>query len=140
MFIKLTEDLQEHEPIFVNPDKIFALKERKDREGSYTLVYSTERIVFDVTETPEEIIKLIEGEPENIITDSPILDQTISDAMELCVRTSRCLEDAGLKTVRDVVTTPLLKLRGIRNMGIRSIRELSKELERLGLTLDMKGK
>jgi DNA-directed RNA polymerase subunit alpha len=50
----------------------------------------------------------------------------------LSVRTTNCLEDRGIFTVRDLLNSTREELLGISNFGEKTLEEVYKALERIG--------
>ena len=52
--------------------------------------------------------------------------------MELSVRTTNCLEETGILTVRDLLNATPRRLLGISNFGEKTLEEVYGALEKLG--------
>ena len=59
------------------------------------------------------------------------LDLSIAE-MGLSVRTTNCLEETGILTVRDLLNSTPKKLLGISNFGEKTLDEVYSSLEKLG--------
>lgn len=62
------------------------------------------------------------------------LKKTI-DELDLSVRSYNCLKSANILTVEEVVTWSELRLRGLRNFGEKSLKEIKEKLISMGLNL-----
>lgn len=65
---------------------------------------------------------------------SKILDMTIED-LDLSVRSFNCLKRANINTVADLAEKTEDDMMKVRNLGRKSLEEVKKKLEELGLTL-----
>lgn len=65
---------------------------------------------------------------------SKVLDMTIED-LELSVRSFNCLKRANINTVADLAEKTEDDMMKVRNLGRKSLEEVKKKLEELGLTL-----
>ena len=65
-----------------------------------------------------------------------VLDKPVAE-LELPVRAANCLEAAGIRTVRDLVTKPEKEMLGMRNFGRKSLTEVRDVLRGLGLEFGM---
>ncbi len=86
--------------------------------------------------------KLVEEEPpkETIVEEKELykkLVQPVSE-MELSVRSSNCLKDAGIKMLGDLVKRSEMDMLKYRNFGKKSLTEINKILIEMGLHLGMK--
>ncbi len=54
----------------------------------------------------------------------------------LAVRTTNCLEDRGIFTVRDLLNTTSADLLSISNFGEKTLDEVYRSLEKIGFTRD----
>lgn len=62
------------------------------------------------------------------------LKKTI-DELDLSVRSYNCLKSANILTVEELVTWSELRLRGLRNFGEKSLKEIKEKLISMGLNL-----
>lgn len=65
---------------------------------------------------------------------SKVLDMTIED-LDLSVRSFNCLKRANINTVADLAEKTEDDMMKVRNLGRKSLEEVTKKLEELGLTL-----
>lgn len=65
---------------------------------------------------------------------SKVLDMTIED-LDLSVRSFNCLKRANINTVTDLAEKTEDDMMKVRNLGRKSLEEVKKKLEELGLTL-----
>ena len=65
---------------------------------------------------------------------SKVLDMTIED-LDLSVRSFNCLKRANINTVADLAEKTEDDMMKVRNLGRKSLEEVQKKLEELGLTL-----
>lgn len=65
---------------------------------------------------------------------SKVLDMTIED-LDLSVRSFNCLKRANINTVADLAEKTEDDMMKVRNLGSKSLEEVKKKLEELGLTL-----
>ena len=65
---------------------------------------------------------------------SKVLDMTIED-LDLAVRSFNCLKRANINTVADLAEKTEDDMMKVRNLGRKSLEEVKKKLEELGLTL-----
>lgn len=82
-------------------------------------------------EEEEEEASFPEEEEDN---SSKVLDMTIED-LELSVRSFNCLKRANINTVADLAEKTEDDMMKVRNLGRKSLEEVKKKLEELGLTL-----
>ena len=73
--------------------------------------------------------------PEEEVDDSAkVLEMTIDD-LDLSVRSFNCLKRAGINTVADLAQKTEDDMMKVRNLGRKSLDEVKKKLEELGLSL-----
>ena len=77
-------------------------------------------------------IAVLENKKENENTRK--LEMSIED-LALSVRSTNCLKRAGINTVNDLTKKSRSDMTKFRNMGIKSVEEVVKKLEELGLKL-----
>ena len=97
----------------------------------------------------EEFMELVYGikgyvakprraEGESKITVRPAANKLLLenvDILELSVRADHCLRRAGIQTLGDLCKLSEAELARIRNMGVKSVREVVEKLAQHGLTL-----
>lgn len=83
-------------------------------------------------EEEEEEEATFPGEEED--DSSKVLDMTIED-LDLSVRSFNCLKRANINTVADLAEKTEDDMMKVRNLGRKSLEEVKKKLEELGLTL-----
>ena len=71
---------------------------------------------------------------KNQDVDPPALKLTIEE-LDLSVRSFNCLKRANINTVRDLITRTPEEMMKVRNMGKKSLDEVQKKLEMMGLSL-----
>ena len=72
--------------------------------------------------------------PEEIDDSAKVLEMTIDD-LDLSVRSFNCLKRAGINTVADLAQKTEDDMMKVRNLGRKSLDEVKKKLEELGLSL-----
>ncbi len=82
-------------------------------------------------EEPEEEVTFPEEEADDT---SKVMEMTIED-LDLSVRSFNCLKRASINTVADLVTKTEDDMMKVRNLGRKSLEEVKKKLEELGLAL-----
>lgn len=65
---------------------------------------------------------------------SKVMDMTIED-LDLSVRSYNCLKRAEINTVADLMQKSEEDMIKVRNLGRKSLEEVKKKLQELGLTL-----
>ena len=84
---------------------------------------------------PEEVEEEESTFPEEETdTSSKVLDMTIED-LDLSVRSFNCLKRANINTVADLTAKSEEDMMKVRNLGRKSLEEVKKKLEDLGLSL-----
>jgi DNA-directed RNA polymerase subunit alpha len=84
---------------------------------------------------PEEEEAPVETEEQRMLKEK--LKIPISE-LELSVRSSNCLKEAKIKTIGDLVRKSEMEMLKYRNFGKKSLAEISKILNEMGITLGMK--
>jgi DNA-directed RNA polymerase subunit alpha len=84
---------------------------------------------------PEEEETPVETEEQRMLKEK--LKIPISE-LELSVRSSNCLKEAKIKTIGDLVRKSEMEMLKYRNFGKKSLAEISKILNEMGITLGMK--
>ena len=100
--------------------KYTALKEQ------YELLVKAFELISGKATTPESVEKIAEA---------AVWMQTNIENMDFSVRTYNCLRRAGKDTLKDLVEMTEEELRGIRNLGRKSVDEVVYTLDQHGLTL-----
>ena len=100
--------------------KYTALKEQ------YELLVKAFELISGKATTPESVEKIAEA---------AVWMQTNIENMDFSVRTYNCLRRAGKDTLKDLVEMTEEELRGVRNLGRKSVDEVVYTLEQHGLTL-----
>ena len=59
-----------------------------------------------------------------------ILNKSI-DELELSVRAQNCLQSQGIRTINELIELDPYELLSIRNMGVRTVKEIIANLKRL---------
>ena len=72
--------------------------------------------------------------PEEVDDSAKVLEMTIDD-LDLSVRSFNCLKRAGINTVADLAQKTEDDMMKVRNLGRKSLDEVKKKLEELGLSL-----
>jgi len=93
-------------------------------------------IFVNFGQLPEEIV---EEEPEMTKEDVALYEKLrlpISE-LELSVRSSNCLREAGIKVIADLVKRAEDEMLGFKNFGKKSLTEIKELLMGMGLTLGM---
>ena len=85
----------------------------------------------NVVEEEEEVPNF---PPEEIDDSAKVLEMTIDD-LDLSVRSFNCLKRAGINTVADLAQKTEDDMMKVRNLGRKSLDEVKKKLEELGLSL-----
>jgi len=80
----------------------------------------------------------VRNESENLLQQKRILICLIEEEMELSVRSKGCLNATGIKLIGQLVQKSASELLKLRNFGRTSLHEIEKNLEGMGLNLDMK--
>ena len=86
--------------------------------------------------------KMVEDEEEDreSIEDQELLEklQTPVLELELSVRSANCLKEAKIKTIGDLVRKSEMEMLKYRNFGKKSLSEIQKMIQEMGLTFGMK--
>ncbi len=72
--------------------------------------------------------------PLEATADPDVLDKPIED-LELSVRSRRCMERLGVRSVRDLINKTEVDLMSAKNFGMTSLNEIKLKLGELGLSL-----
>ena len=83
---------------------------------------------------PEEVEEEVTFPEEEVDDTSKVMEMTIED-LDLSVRSFNCLKRANINTVADLVTKTEEDMMKVRNLGRKSLEEVKKKLEELGLAL-----
>ena len=92
-------------------------------------------IFVEYGELPEEITEEVESTEEKAFTEK--LNMPITE-LELSVRSSNCLRDAKIKTIGELVKKSEMEMLRYRNFGKKSLTEINKILQEMGISLGMK--
>lgn len=93
------------------------------------------RLFQNMDGLPEEEIEEETSFPEEPVdTTSKVLEMTIED-LDLSVRSFNCLKRADINTVADLAEKSEDDMMKVRNLGRKSLEEVKKKLEELGLAL-----
>ena len=57
------------------------------------------------------------------------------DDLSLSVRSRRCMERLGVRTVRELINKTEVELMSAKNFGMTSLNEIKKKLAEMGLSL-----
>jgi DNA-directed RNA polymerase subunit alpha len=87
-----------------------------------------------IVDFKERILLEEEKKEQEIIRKSQDLKRTI-DEMDLSVRSYNCLKNANILTVEELITWSETRLRGLRNFGEKSLKEIKAKLIQMGLDL-----
>ncbi|MBR5914717.1 MAG: DNA-directed RNA polymerase subunit alpha [Selenomonadaceae bacterium] len=85
-------------------------------------------------EQPQQVASTVEVQPASEDKSTKILDMTIED-LDLSVRSFNCLKRAGIDFVGDLVNKSEDDMMKVRNLGRKSLDEVKKKLEDIGLSL-----
>ncbi len=108
-----------------------ALKEAAMILIQHFMLFSDEKIAFDVTETVEN-----EEFDEEVLKMRQLLKTRLID-MDLSVRALNCLKSAEVETLGELVVYNKTDLLKFRNFGKKSLSELEELLNSLGLSFGM---
>ncbi len=72
--------------------------------------------------------------PLEATTPPEILDKPVDD-LNLSVRSRRCMERLGVRTIRDLINRTEVELMAAKNFGMTSLNEVKRKLAELGLAL-----
>ncbi len=93
-------------------------------------------ITFDEEEQEQEDYRTDEEETEKNKKLKDLLSQSV-EIIELSVRSLNCLRDARIKILGDLVKKSQHDLLKMKNFGKKSLTEIGKKLEEMGLSLGM---
>ncbi|MBN1871143.1 MAG: DNA-directed RNA polymerase subunit alpha [Candidatus Omnitrophica bacterium] len=86
--------------------------------------------------------KLVDDEEEDreSVEDKELLEKLLTpvNELELSVRSSNCLKEAKIKTIGDLVRKTEMEMLKYRNFGKKSLSEIQKILQDMGLSFGMK--
>ena len=86
-------------------------------------------IFIDLSEAAKNTQVMVEKEESK---KEKVLEMTIED-LELSVRSFNCLKRAGIVTVEDLVNKTQSEMMKVRNLGKKSLDEVTNKLHSLGL-------
>ena len=87
-----------------------------------------------IVDFKERILLEEEKKEEEEKRKSQDLKKTI-DELDLSVRSYNCLKNANIVTVEELITWSETRLRGLRNFGEKSLKEIKAKLGSMGLEL-----
>jgi DNA-directed RNA polymerase alpha subunit len=87
-----------------------------------------------IAKTPEEMMKVRNMGKKSLDEVQNKLAMTI-DELDLSVRSFNCLKRANINTVADLISKTGEDMMKVRNMGKKSLDEVQKKLEMMGLSL-----
>lgn len=93
------------------------------------------KIVFGIREHAKRSKKGSSGQSIYIEASTSRYDSEPVDILDLSVRPAHCLAKAGIITIGQLCALTECELSKIRNMGVKSVSEVKKKLESLGLEL-----
>lgn len=88
-------------------------------------------LFVDLSDSAKNAEILVEKE---VGTKEKVLEQSIEE-LDLSVRSYNCLKRAGINTVEDLANKTEDDMMKVRNLGRKSLDEVLKKLEELGLSL-----
>ena len=86
-------------------------------------------LFIDLSETAKNTQVMIEKEESK---KEKVLEMSIED-LELSVRSFNCLKRAGISTVEDLTNKTMSEMMKVRNLGKKSLDEVTNKLHLLGL-------
>ncbi len=89
------------------------------------------KLFVELVDKMDETPILIQNEPDN---KTKVLEMSVED-LDLSVRSYNCLKRAGIHTVEDLTKRSEEDMLKVRNLGRKSLEEVVKKLEELGLSL-----
>lgn len=93
-----------------------------------------EEVIEEDDEEPQQVASTTDVQPAAEDKSTKILDMTIED-LDLSVRSFNCLKRAGIDFVGDLVNKSEEDMMKVRNLGRKSLDEVKKKLEDIGLSL-----
>lgn len=90
-----------------------------------------ERLFLGLTEKANDEVTMVEKEEE---TRDRLMDMSIEE-LDLSVRSYNCLKRAGINTVAELLNRTEEEMMKVRNLGKKSLEEVSQKLAELGLSL-----
>lgn len=88
-------------------------------------------------EFDETYVEVVDEESPEVKERRAILEKPVAE-LELSVRAMNCLENAGIRTIRDLVLRTEKQMLEERNFGKKSLEEVRNVLKRFGLDFGMK--
>jgi len=88
------------------------------------------QLFVELVDIAEDLEIMVEKEPDN---KDKLLDMTIEE-LDISVRSYNCLKRAGINTVRDLIQKNEEDMIKVRNLGKKSLEEVSRKLKELGLS------
>jgi DNA-directed RNA polymerase subunit alpha len=89
------------------------------------------KLFMGLTEKVSDEVMMVEKEEEK---KDKILDMTIEE-LDLSVRSYNCLKRAGINTVEELIQRTEEEMMKVRNLGKKSLEEVTQKLDELGLFL-----
>lgn len=86
-------------------------------------------LFIDLSETAKNTQIMVEKEESK---KEKVLEMSIED-LELSVRSFNCLKRAGISTVEDLTNKSISDMMKVRNLGKKSLDEVTNKLHQLGL-------
>lgn len=90
-----------------------------------------ERLFLGLTEKVSDEVTMVEKEEE---TRDRLMDMSVEE-LDLSVRSYNCLKRAGINTVAELVNRTEEEMMKVRNLGKKSLEEVTQKLAELGLSL-----
>lgn len=88
-------------------------------------------LFIDLTEKTEDVEVMVETDDED---KEKILEMSI-DELDLSVRSYNCLKRAGINTIQELIQKTPEDMMKVRNLGKKSLEEVTSKLAELGLSL-----
>ncbi len=89
------------------------------------------KLFIGLTETVQDEVTLVEKEENK---KDKLLEMTIEE-MDLSVRSYNCLKRAGINTTQDLIQRTEEDMMKVRNLGVKSLEEVTAKLQAMGLSL-----
>ena len=105
----------------------YLLNLKFDEKGNYT----QSSILFNVPKKINEIFDETKNNPKKLM-----LKQSVK-VLNLSTRPSRCLAEASIKTIGDLLKRSSADIRGLKSAGVKSVKEIKTKLKEV-LNLKLK--